>query len=98
MEEREDHKDGEDGIDTDATEPVDVYATLSEGESQSDNEYSLPRHQHCACHTLNLITTMDAEKAEADAAYKKVFRSAFANCHAMWNKYGRSAMAVEAEC
>ena len=45
-------------IDTDAMEPIDVYVTRSEGESQSDNEYSLPRHQHCACHTLNLITTM----------------------------------------
>ena len=95
-EEGEDHNDGEDGFDSDATEPVDVYATLSEGESLSDNEYLLPPHQRCACHTLNLIATTDAEKAEADAAYKKVFRSTFAKCHALWNKYGRSAMAVEA--
>ena len=75
---------------------MDVYATLSEGESTSDNDYSLPPHQRCACHTLNLIATTDAEKAEADATYKKLYRSTFAKCQALWNKYGRSATAVEA--
>ena len=78
------------------TETVDVYSTLSEGDSQSEVEYSLPRHQRYACHTLNLIATADADQAESDAQYKKVSRQCFAKCHTLWNRYGRSAIAVEA--
>jgi len=51
---------------------VDVYVTQSKGESTPENDYLLPPHQQCACHMLNLIATTDAEKAKADAAYKKV--------------------------
>jgi hypothetical protein len=58
--------------------------------------YELPRHQRCAAHALNLVSTTDADKAEADATYKKVSRCAFAECQALWNKYGRSNHAVEA--
>jgi len=83
-----------DADDDEGTDPIDVYLTLSEGES--DNDYSLPPHQRCACHTLNLIATTDAEAAESDAAYNKIFRCTFAKCQGLWNKYGRSAMAVEA--
>ena len=95
-EDRDDVDDAEnaDADDDEGTDPVDVYLTLSEGES--DNDYSLPPHQRCACHTLNLIATTDAEAAESDAAYKKIFRCTFAKCQGLWNKYGRSAMAVEA--
>ena len=89
--------DDEPGDDNDAdAATVDVYSTLSEGESQSDGEIVLPRHQRCACHTLNLIATADANTAENDPQYKKSSRSTFGKCHALWNKYGRSVAAVEA--
>lgn len=57
----------------------------------------------CACHLLNLISTVDATAAggAANETYKKLSRSAFANCHALWNKTSRSTMAhetVEREC
>lgn len=66
-------------------------------------EYQLPRHHKCACHLLNLISTVDATAAggAANETYKKLSRSAFAKCHALWNKTGRSTMAhetVEREC
>ncbi|XP_052463040.1 uncharacterized protein LOC128020264 [Carassius gibelio] len=66
-------------------------------------EYQLPRHQKCACHLLNLISTVDATAAggAANETYKKLSRSAFAKCHALWNKTSRSTMAhetVEREC
>jgi len=92
------YADADDASDDDGdatTEPVDVYSTLSETDSQSEGEYSLPRHQRCGCHTLNLVATVDADKAESDLHYKKVSRSTFGKCQGLWNKYGRSAMAVE---
>ncbi|GAA6100450.1 uncharacterized protein LOC114653149 [Tachysurus ichikawai] len=60
-------------------------------------EYQLPRHQKCACHLLNLISTVDATAAggAANETYKRLSRSAFAKCHALWNKTSRSTMAHE---
>ncbi|KAL3983521.1 oligodendrocyte myelin glycoprotein [Sarotherodon galilaeus] len=77
----------------------DVFAVLDDN---TGLEYQLPRHQKCACHLLNLISTVDATAAEAtNDTYKRLFRSAFAKCHALWNKTSRSIMAyetVECEC
>jgi hypothetical protein len=63
----------------------------------------LVTNTHChgitgvAAHALNLVSTSDAEKAESDATYKRVSRSAFSNCQSLWNKYGRSSSAVETD-
>uniref|UniRef100_I3JQD7 HAT C-terminal dimerisation domain-containing protein n=1 Tax=Oreochromis niloticus TaxID=8128 RepID=I3JQD7_ORENI len=77
----------------------DVFAVLNDN---TGLEYQLPRHQKCACHLLNLISTVDATAAEAtNDIYKRLSRSAFAKCHALWNKTSRSIMAyetVESEC
>lgn len=90
-----DSDDGDNDRDED-TDPVDVYLTLSEGESDNGSAYSLPPHQRCACHTLNLIATTDAAKAETDAVYNKTYRSTFAKCQTLWNRYGCSSLAVDA--
>ncbi|XP_039596514.1 uncharacterized protein LOC120518029 [Polypterus senegalus] len=77
----------------------DVSAVLNDN---TGLEYQLPRHQKCARHLLNLISTVDAAAAEtANETYKRLSRSAFAKCHALWNKTSRSTMAyetVEREC
>jgi hypothetical protein len=87
--------DDEDGEETDeGAEVFDLSASFDNFGNHSF-EYQLPRHQRCACHTLNLIATSDADKAENDAGYKRISRSAFAKCSALWNKYGRSAKAAE---
>ncbi|XP_013883110.1 uncharacterized protein LOC106531738 [Austrofundulus limnaeus] len=59
------------------------------------SEYQLPKHHQCACHTLNLISTVDATKANSNETYKKVSRAASAKCWALWNKSGRSTIAAE---
>jgi len=93
----DDANDDSDGdADDDGATGVDAFDVSSAiTDSKSDCDYSLPRHQRCACHTLNLISMTDADNAERDAQYKKLSRSTFGKCNALWNKYGRSAQAVE---
>ena len=77
----------------------DVYCDLTE--ASGSFEYQLPPHQRCAAHTLNLISTVDAEKAEEDPTYKGLTRGTFAKCQALWNRSSRSTQAaevVEEEC
>ena len=59
------------------------------------DEPELPPHYRCAAHTLNLIATTDADRAELDSVYKKLSRSTFAKCQALWNKFGRTTGANE---
>ena len=59
------------------------------------DEPDLPPHHRCAAHTLNLIATTDAECAEFNSAYKKLSRSTFTKCQALWNKCGRTTIANE---
>jgi hypothetical protein len=63
--------------------------------ANSEGDFHLPPHQRCAGHSLNLITTHDVGTADADAAYKKLSRSKFAKCQALWNKQSRSNIAAE---
>ena len=65
-------------------------------ENSEHEEDDLPSHQRCACHTLKLIATGDADHAEENATYKKCSRSAFAKCQALWNQSSRSVLAAEA--
>ncbi|XP_075941705.1 uncharacterized protein LOC142944090 isoform X1 [Anarhichas minor] len=85
-EDQEDQEGGEE------VEFVDVSALLNEDDGL---EFQLPKHQRCACHLLNLIATVDAQKATSTEAYKKVYRSTFGKCNALWNKCGRSTLAAE---
>lgn len=85
---------GDEDVDVDGVEVdfVEVTAVLDEDDGL---QFQLPKHHRCACHLLNLVSTVDAAKACSNEAYKKLSRSAFAKCHALWNKCGRSAAAAE---
>lgn len=48
---------------------VDVTSILDENDGF---EFKLPKHQWCACLLLNLVSTVDAEKATASDGYKKL--------------------------
>uniref|UniRef100_A0AAR2LSC1 BED-type domain-containing protein n=1 Tax=Pygocentrus nattereri TaxID=42514 RepID=A0AAR2LSC1_PYGNA len=71
---------------------VDAGALLDEDDYL---EYQLPKHHRCACHLLNLVSTVDALKAEVNPLYKRVSRSTFAKCSSLWNKSSRSTTASE---
>lgn len=65
------------------------------GEEASASEYTLPPHHRCCAHTMNLIAVSDSERAYEDFSYKKLNRSTFAKCSALWNKSSRSPQAAE---
>ncbi|KAL1248758.1 hypothetical protein QQF64_032974 [Cirrhinus molitorella] len=71
---------------------VDTGALLDENDYL---EYQLPKHHRCACHLLNLVSTVDASKAEVNPLYKRLSRSTFAKCSSLWNKSSRSTTASE---
>ena len=71
---------------------VDISNTLS---SSINRDLELPPHQRCAAHLLNLVSTSDAAAAEQHYQYKKISRSTFGKCQALWNKTARSALATE---
>ena len=80
--------DASDDHDADAEDVqfVDINALLDE----DDGEFSLPPHQRCASHTLNLVAVSDSKAADSDAGYKRISRATLGKCSALWNKAGRS--------
>lgn len=69
-----DASDGEEEV-----ELIDVEAILEEDDGL---QYQLPKHHRCACHLLNVVSTVDVDKANTTEAYKKLSRSAFSKCQA----------------
>lgn len=64
--------------------------------NDTEEGYSLPPHQRCACHTLNLVATRDIESALTQSeAFKKISRSTTGKCQALWNKQQRSTQASD---
>lgn len=74
-----------------------AFEDVSEDLTRAEDslEYHLPPHHRCAAHSLNLVSTVDAEKAEENPAYKRLSRATFAKCQSLWNKSSRSSQAAE---
>uniref|UniRef100_A0A8C1I096 Transposase n=1 Tax=Cyprinus carpio carpio TaxID=630221 RepID=A0A8C1I096_CYPCA len=71
---------------------MDVESILEEDDGL---QYQLPKHHRCACHLLNLVSTVDVDRANKTEAYKKLSRSAFSKCQTLWNKASRSPQNAE---
>ena len=55
-------------------------------DAEDENEaYDLPKHWRCAAHTMNLVASVDSQRAFYDADYKKANRTAFEKAVALWN-------------
>ena len=63
-------------------------ATLLDAEDENQ-AYDLPKHWRCAAHTMNLVASVDSQKAFYDADNKKANRTAFGKAVALWNKQHR---------
>ncbi|KAL4097877.1 hypothetical protein QTP88_022580 [Uroleucon formosanum] len=56
---------------------------------------TLPPHQRCAAHTLNLIATVDILAAENEGAYKRISRRVFGKCQLLFNKQNQSSQSAD---
>ncbi|RXM30783.1 Major facilitator superfamily domain-containing protein 3 [Acipenser ruthenus] len=66
------------------------------GPGSESQDYHLPKHQRCACHTLNLVATSDAEEAiNASDSFKRISTVTSGKCQALWNKQSRSTQASD---
>uniref|UniRef100_A0A3Q4H3B9 HAT C-terminal dimerisation domain-containing protein n=1 Tax=Neolamprologus brichardi TaxID=32507 RepID=A0A3Q4H3B9_NEOBR len=75
---------------------VSIGDVLQNGADDADDAISLPPHQRCASHTMNLISCTDVEKwLLSEAATKTIYRSATTKCAGLWNKASRSTVAAE---
>ena len=91
-EEDDDGGEDENNEDQDSVEFVEAGAILDEDDCL---EYQLPKHHRCACHLLNLVSTVDVEEANVSTVYKRVSRSTFSKYWSLWNKSARSTTAAE---
>ena len=57
---------------------------------QWDEEVSLPKHQRCAAHTLNLVATADLRNIPG-WTHKKTYNKALRKCHNLWRKQNMSS-------
>ena len=78
----------EDELDTSTTEVENILST-------EEDDLELLAHQRCAAHSLNLVSTSDAAAAESNGQYKKMSRTTFSKCQALWNKVGRAVQSKE---
>uniref|UniRef100_I3J886 BED-type domain-containing protein n=1 Tax=Oreochromis niloticus TaxID=8128 RepID=I3J886_ORENI len=75
---------------------VSIGDVLQNGAVDADDAISLPPHQRCASHTMNLISCTDVEKwLLSEAATKTIYRSATTKCAGLWNKASHSTVAAE---
>ena len=56
----------------------------SDNEDDDAQDFSLPSHVKCGCHTLNLIATIDVNSALLDKKYGKLRNGAFGKCQGLW--------------
>ena len=80
----------------DDEEPTFTDDTEALSTASGDGEFSLPPHYSCASHTINLISTSDADKhLNSCADTKAAYRSSVAKCSALWTKASRSTLSSE---
>ncbi|KAL7370893.1 hypothetical protein ABVT39_013670 [Epinephelus coioides] len=85
--------DSEEGDDDDVTF-VDLHEALQNRDE--DDVITLPPHHRCASHTANLISCSDVDKwLLSRPEVKAVYRSATAECTALWNRASRSTVSAE---
>jgi len=94
--ERDDDEDDEVTF-TDISEALQTRVVFDDdGGDEDDTVITLPLHQRCASHTLNLVSCTDIDRwLLSTPGTKPVYRSATTKCTGLWNKASRSTVAAE---
>ncbi|KAF0748741.1 Uncharacterized protein FWK35_00020929 [Aphis craccivora] len=79
--------DDEDG-NYDEVDMIEIDEILANGHEKNP-EYSLPPHNCCASHTLNLVATRDSDN------YLIQMRLTFAKMQGLWNKQSRTSVVAD---
>ncbi|XP_029346297.1 uncharacterized protein LOC107884470 isoform X2 [Acyrthosiphon pisum] len=76
---------------------IEITNTLEGELSDVDNliSISLPPHQRCAAHTMNLIASVDIKDAEKDLAYRTISHKVFKKCQGIFNKQNQSTLSAD---
>ena len=81
---RDEAVENDDDSDTEEEEGDITYVDVGrELDTSDDGDYQPPSHQRSACHTLQLVATIDVDRAEADTSYKKLSPATFGKCQAL---------------
>ncbi|XP_016662810.1 uncharacterized protein LOC103310757 isoform X1 [Acyrthosiphon pisum] len=65
---------------------VEIFDILDNAIIDHLDSLTLPPHQRCAAHTLNLIATVDILAADNDVAFKRISRRVFGKCQTLFNR------------
>ncbi|XP_040069123.1 uncharacterized protein LOC120842160 [Ixodes scapularis] len=57
--------------------------------------FRFPPHQRCAAHTLNLVASVDAQRADHDKDYRTLSQSVFGKCQSLWTKQNQSTLVAD---
>lgn len=79
-----------------AEDQVETFHEITPLLNTNEDYGRLPPHHCCASHTLNLLSTTDAEEASKNSqTYKRISRQVFAKCQALFNKQNKSSVAAD---
>ncbi|XP_076058508.1 uncharacterized protein LOC143035524 [Oratosquilla oratoria] len=86
---------GEDKPDEELADEPQVIS-MEEALDQADEaEVSLPKHQRCGAHTLNLLASEDVSKVpQWNHGGRNIFRRSSAKAQSLWNAQGRRTVAA----
>ncbi|KAH0630541.1 hypothetical protein JD844_013671 [Phrynosoma platyrhinos] len=105
-EEEEEEEDGDNQEESDVTflpisEVLDS-GNKAEEETAGSKDFSLPPHQRCISHTLNLVATQDIEAMISDSSknsllgpFRRHFSSLMEKCSKLWSKQKQSKQLAE---
>ena len=72
------------------------FTEITEMLNFSASGIKLPPHLKCSAHKLNLVATVDLEKAlKKNKEFARIYRGVLAKCTSLWNKQQRSTLAAD---
>jgi len=82
-------------IDPTNIEMIELTDVFESPNIEKSLDFSLPPHQRCAAHTLNLIAVNNIREAEKDVTYRLMSNRLFGKCQKLFNKQNQSTLCAD---